>query len=54
MARKKYHLTAKEAGELAAKAEAKHFRLFHFSPRYKGRAAELEKEAREAYEMLND
>jgi ribonuclease Z len=47
---KKYHLTAREAGELAKKAGVKDFRLFHFSPRYMGRAEELEKEAREAYE----
>ncbi len=47
---KKYHLTAREAGEIAKKAGAKQFRLFHFSPRYKGRDEELEKEAREAYE----
>jgi ribonuclease Z len=52
MARKKYHLTAKEAGTLAAKAGVNHFRIFHFSPRYKGRATELEQEAREAYERV--
>jgi ribonuclease Z len=50
MARKKYHLTAREAGKLAARAGVNHFRIFHFSPRYKGRATELEQEAREAYE----
>jgi len=48
-ARRKYHLTAKEAGELARKANVRHFQLFHFSPRYKGRAQDLEREAREAY-----
>lgn len=51
-AREKYHLTAKKAGELAAKAGVNHFRIFHFSPRYKGRAAELEQEATEAYEKF--
>ncbi|MCD4716248.1 MAG: ribonuclease Z [Desulfobacterales bacterium] len=53
MAREKYHLTAKKAGTLAAKARVNHFRIFHFSPRYKGRAAELEQEAKEAYERRN-
>ncbi len=48
-ARKKYHLTAKEAGKLARKSDVSHFQLFHFSPRYKGRASDLEREAREAY-----
>jgi ribonuclease Z len=48
-ARKKYHLTAREAGELARKAGVKQFQLFHFSPRHKGQAQELEKEAREAF-----
>ena len=47
---KKHHLTAREAGELAKKAGVKDFRLFHFSPRYKGHAEELEKEARQAFE----
>lgn len=50
-ARRKCHLTAKEAGELARKADVRHFQLFHFSPRYKGRAADLEREARDAYVM---
>jgi ribonuclease Z len=48
-ARRKCHLTAREAGEIAREAEVSAFRLFHFSPRYKGREAELEKEAREAF-----
>ncbi|MBK5100453.1 MAG: ribonuclease Z, partial [Desulfobacteraceae bacterium] len=49
-ARKKYHLTAKVSGEVAKKAGVKHFQVFHFSPRYKNRAGELEEEARGAYE----
>jgi ribonuclease Z len=48
-ARRKYHLTARDAGEIARDAEVSAFRLFHFSPRYKGREAEFEKEAREAF-----
>ncbi len=50
LARRKYHLTAREAGELAKKAGARHFRLFHFSPRYSRRAQDLQEEAIEAYE----
>jgi ribonuclease Z len=52
MALKKYHLTAREAGELAGKAGVKSLQLFHFSPRYKRRADDLEREAKEAYETL--
>ena len=50
LADRKYHLTALKAGELAKKAGVRHFRLFHFSPRYKGRTGELEDEAKRAYE----
>jgi ribonuclease Z len=49
LARKKYHLTAREAGMLARKAGVKQFRLFHFSPRYRHCAHELEREARNAF-----
>lgn len=52
MAFKKYHLTAREAGELAGKAGVKSLQLFHFSPRYKHRADDLEREAKEAYERI--
>jgi len=48
-ARKKYHLTAKEAGNLAKKAGAKQFTLFHFSPRYSHRAEDIKREAMEAF-----
>lgn len=48
-ARRKYHLTARDAGEIAREAEVSAFRVFHFSPRYMGREAELEAEAREAF-----
>jgi ribonuclease Z len=48
IARRKYHLTAREAGELARLSDAKHHTLFHFSPRYNHMSEELEKEAREA------
>jgi ribonuclease Z len=48
-AQKKYHLTAREAGELAKKAEVRQFTLFHFSPRYNHRAEDIEKEAMKAF-----
>jgi ribonuclease Z len=46
----KHHLTARQAGEIAALAGARQFTILHFSPRYEGREAELMAEAREAYE----
>jgi len=48
IAQRKYHLTAREAGELARLSDVKHYTLFHFSPRYNHMADELEKEAKEA------
>lgn len=45
-----HHLTARQAGELAALAQARRFTLFHFSPRYEGRAVELLLEARASYD----
>jgi ribonuclease Z len=50
IAEKKYHLTAKQAGILARKAEVKRLTLFHFSPRYADMAEEVEKEAMEAFQ----
>ena len=50
MARKKYHLTAREAGLIAAKAGVKKLTLFHFSPRYFGREKELYEEAITAFQ----
>lgn len=49
MARKKCHLTAREAGELARVAGAKAMTVFHFSPRYMGREEEIRKEAEAAF-----
>jgi ribonuclease Z len=48
-ARKKHHLTSKEAGEIAREAQVKRFTIFHFSPRYTYKAEELQKEAMEAF-----
>jgi len=47
---KKYHLTAREAGQLAKMAGVRQFTLFHFSPRYNYRAEEIEREAMEAFQ----
>lgn len=49
-ARKKFHLTAKEAGSLARLAGVKHYTLFHFSPRYNHMVQDIEKEAMEAFQ----
>ena len=48
-ARERYHLTAAQAGELARRAGARELRIFHFSPKYKGREDELVAEAAEAF-----
>jgi len=48
-ARETFHLTARQAGELARAAGAKRLVVFHFSPKYEGRFAELEQEAEAAY-----
>ena len=53
VAAKKFHLTAREAGELAGRAGVKNFQLFHFSPRYHGNGHEIEDEAREAYSIYS-
>jgi ribonuclease Z len=50
LAKKKHHLTARQAGHLAAKAQVKQFTVFHFSPRYKGMEQQLQEEARAAAE----
>jgi ribonuclease Z len=49
IARDKKHLTAWQAGQLAARAGIKQFSLFHFSPRYTGQEQLLRQEAAEAY-----
>ena len=50
IAAEKNHLTARQAGELAALARVKQFTVFHFSPRYTGEEQRLREEARLAYE----
>lgn len=51
MAAEKKHLTARQAGQLAAAAGVKQFSVFHFSPRYTGEEQRLNEEARLAYEF---
>jgi ribonuclease Z len=50
IAAEKNHLTAGQAGRLAAMAGVKQFSVFHFSPRYLGEERRLREEARLAYE----
>jgi ribonuclease Z len=49
IAKKKYHLTAREAGLIAKRAGVKQMTLFHFSPRYSGQEGEIWKEAMKAF-----
>jgi ribonuclease Z len=50
VAQRKYHLTAREAGLIAARARVKELTPFHFSPRYFGQEEELIQEAMTAFE----
>ncbi len=49
-ARRKHHLTARQAGRIAGMAGAKRFTLFHFSPRYNDAQRQFQEEATAAYE----
>lgn len=49
IAKRKHHLTAHQAGELARSCRAKHFHLFHHSPRYSQCPDMLESEAQDAF-----
>ncbi|WP_435065278.1 ribonuclease Z [Halobaculum sp. EA56] len=49
-ARETAHSTAREAGQIAARAGASRLALTHLSSRYAGRAHELEREAGEAFD----
>ena len=49
-AARRYHLTAHQAGLLARAARVKKLVVFHFSPRYSGRAEALYREARQTFE----
>jgi ribonuclease Z len=48
-ASKRYHLTARQAGLLGREARVRRLEVFHFSPRYEGRADEIYAEARAAF-----
>lgn len=48
----KHHLTARQAGTLAAMAGVKRFSLFHFSPKYKGMEEALQKEAMNFFQSM--
>ena len=48
-ATKRYHLTARQAGLLGREAGVRRLEVFHFSPRYDGRADEIYAEARAAF-----
>ena len=52
IAAQKYHLTAKQAGDIAALSAAKNIIPFHFSPRYTGNAPGLESEALAAFNRI--
>lgn len=48
-ARDRYHLTARQAGLMARKAQVRELVVFHFSPRYTGQGDALEREAMETF-----
>jgi ribonuclease Z len=50
IAERKQHLTARQAGHLAGKAQVKQMTVFHFSPRYTGMEEQLREEAGAAFE----
>lgn len=54
IAAQKYHLTAKQAGEIAGRAGAKSIVPFHFSPRYSDHALCLEVEAQKAFNEIKN
>jgi ribonuclease Z len=49
LAEERFHLTARQAGEIARAAGARRLAPFHLSPRYQGREQELLDEAAEAF-----
>jgi ribonuclease Z len=53
-AERKNHLTAAQAGSIARRLGAKAVVPFHFSPRYEGRAAEVQAEVQAAWRGTGD
>jgi ribonuclease Z len=51
-ARRRYHLTARQAGFMAHRAHVRDLVVFHFSPRYTGQGEALEREAMEAFQGM--
>lgn len=51
-ARDRYHLTARQAGLMARKAQVRDFIVFHFSPRYTGQGEVLKREAMDAFQGI--
>jgi ribonuclease Z len=50
LADRKHHLTAHQAGKIAARAGVRQFSIFHFSPRYSDQEDLLYQEAMDAFE----
>ncbi len=53
-ARAKKHLTAGQAGQLAALSRVKRFTVFHFSPRYEDRTHHFQRQAQRAFLETRD
>ena len=53
LAASKCHLTAGQAGEIAARAGIRRYTLFHFSPRYSDEAETIRKEAKQAFTFFH-
>lgn len=51
IALEKNHLTARQAGTIAGKAQVKRFTCFHLSPRYTDKEHLIFREAQDAYEL---
>ena len=49
IAKRKMHLTARQAGQIAQRAHVRRFEQFHFSPRYEGRGERLRQEGLAAF-----